>query len=299
MRSNGIEFLAQSDTDPDFLSSFKTDDDVGRSDGIVDGADFVHWRESLGTSDGGDHSFGEGASDQLLAGNGGDDDGYSFGLKLPPLFTIDGLFPIEGDDGMNVLHGTDGDDIIYAHGGNDDVFGYAGVDQLYGGNGHDFLSGGIGNDYLSGGAGNDALYGDDNWTESAQDGNDVLSGGDGNDVMWGQGGNDMLIGGDGDNTYYGGTGDDLLVGSHFGDEMYGGEGADRFANIGVGVADIQVFDYNFQDDGDLVDGDSFIYYAGGNYTGVYEDGFLKFVLWDYNAEADGIGYFDYSLEPEV
>jgi hypothetical protein len=227
-----------------------------------------------------------------------DPDHHDTVLPLPdPVFGVgDGVFPIEGTNGPDVIDGTEQGDIINAEGGSDNVYGNGGHDTIDAGDGHDYVSGDAGNDFIIGGTGDDWLDGDGIW-EAPGDGNDFLDGGSGDDKLYGKGGDDMLFSGSGEDELDGGSGDDTLVVDGNGrDDLYGGTGADAFLSLD----DIQqhdVWDYSAAE-GDTVDGDSWLYVEGANWTAVFsEEGNPVFLLRGYNAEANGINLVQYNPEP--
>lgn len=92
-----------------------------------------------------------GGNDFVLAGNGDDE-----------VFGGTGNDTLCGQDGDDVLHGEAGNDILEGMNGDDIAFGGAGNDRVMGDAGNDELYGGSGDDSITGGTGNDVIYGDGN-----------------------------------------------------------------------------------------------------------------------------------------
>jgi Ca2+-binding RTX toxin-like protein len=237
------------------------------------------------------------AFDDFKVKGAGDDHHGGAVIPLPdPVFTVPGLFPIEGTEGDDDLDGTSASDIINGLGGGDTIFGGDGHDNIDGGDDDDLLNGELGNDYLQGGAGDDNLVGDNGGDAEALHGNDFLYGGAGDDSLTGMGGDDWLFGGTGQDALAAMEGNDTLVGGPGGaDYMYGGEGADTF----VSIDDVQqhfVGDYSAAE-GDTVEGSSWDYDAGTNATTVFDGGAALFVLQNYNAQVSGINLVQYDPAP--
>ena len=139
---------------------------------------------------------GEGPQDDIVLAGGGDD------------FVIagDGDDEIYGGEGDDTLCGNDGDDVIYAGAGNDILEGMNNNDVLIGGQGNDIIYGDAGNDVMSGGVGDDKMYGGSGEDfASGGKGADFINMGSGNDVAYGGVGGDSILGGDGDDTLFGGN----------------------------------------------------------------------------------------------
>ena len=115
--------------------------------------------------------------DGIVSGTGGDDlidVGYTGDPDGDRIDANDQILPGEGVDD-DIVRAGDGDDTVLAGEGNDDVRGGAGDDDLRGEAGDDELYGEDGDDVIDGGSGNDTIEGGD--------GRDSVSGGDGNDEI--------------------------------------------------------------------------------------------------------------------
>ena len=193
-------------------------------------------------------------NDIILSGNGDDD---IFGGKgNEEIWAGDGNDIIRGEDGNDWMHGQDGNDRLEGGKGDDMLFGEKGNDILLGGDGHDMLDGGDGNDEMWGGSGDDVLIGGkgDDWMHG-QSGNDELDGGDGNDMIFGEDGNDAIFAGAGDDMVDGGKGNDRIEGDDGKDNIKGGEGDDLI--VGYDAVSIKTGDTTVhEDDGsdDHIDG---------------------------------------------
>lgn len=165
----------------------------------------------------------------------------------------------------DAMWGESGDDVLAGGDGVDWLDGGLGHDSLFGGDLADELRGGPGNDWLEGGDGFDTLFAADPLTpetESPFDRNmldggarpdalfgglglDTLLGGEGDDLLWGDSGDDSLDGGTEDDLIYGGEGHDDLSGGDGADTLLGGPGGDTLAG-GAG-ADLFVIDLSAAD----------------------------------------------------
>lgn len=159
----------------------------------------------------------------------------------------DELLPGEGPNDDIIIAGA-GDDTIYAGEGNDEIDGGTGDDVIYGQDGDDEIIGGDGSDTVYGGDGDDVIdtsgtapasdYGwpgvtlpdadpfDDRDTVYGGDGDDTISTGDDRDIIFGDAGNDTIDGGLDDDTIDGGRGNDTIIGGHGSDTIEGGAGDD-------------------------------------------------------------------------
>ncbi len=117
------------------------------------------------------------ANDQILAGEGANDDIVRAGAGHDTVRAGNGNDDVFGGTGDDKLYGEAGDDILRGDDGNDSLFGGDGHDKLYGGEGHDTIAGGAGNDHAEGGNGNDKIEGNG--------GDDALHGGAGDDTIYG------------------------------------------------------------------------------------------------------------------
>ena len=137
------------------------------------------------------------ANDQILPGEGVNDDIVRAGA------------------GNDLVLAGNGNDEVYCGTGNDTLCGQDGNDTLFGEDGNDILEGMNGNDLMYGGAGADVVYGDA--------GNDTMNGDAGNDTIDGGTGNDVLNGGAGDDSILGGDGNDVIMGDDDGGTPVGRE----------------------------------------------------------------------------
>ncbi|WP_344039494.1 calcium-binding protein [Nocardioides kribbensis] len=175
--------------------------------------------------------LGGGVDDDLVFGQGGDDE----------LRGGDGYDGLEGDAGSDRLFGEAGDDALT--GGSSSADGVIGATRTGTGqlDGADALDGGTGDDVLAGdnarlvrqdGLRADgttrrdiALFDLDRATARAAAGTggaDTLVGGDGRDLAFGQGGKDRVDTGTGDDYAEGGADDDTLLGGTGQDDLLGG-----------------------------------------------------------------------------
>lgn len=205
--------------------------------------------------------------DGIVSGTGGDDlidVGYTGDPDGDRIDANDQILPGEGVDD-DIVRAGDGDDTVLAGEGNDDVRGGAGDDDLRGEAGDDELYGEDGDDVIDGGSGNDTIEGGD--------GRDSVSGGDGNDeidtsgpdplidveifpglpvdsapendrdLVDGGAGDDLIRTGDDRDTITGGLGNDTIFSGIDDDEVYGNEGNDS-------IVDLQGSDFIDGGDGD-------------------------------------------------
>ncbi len=164
----------------------------------------------------------------------------------------DQILPGEGVNDDIVLAGG-GDDLVLAGDGNDEIYGGEGDDTLCGQDGDDTVYGGDGNDILEGMNDNDLLFGQDGDDRIYGDaGDDTAVGGTGEDDIRGGSGEDKLYGGLDDDTIKGGSGDDMAFGGAGDDSISGGSGDDML--VGGGVSFDGKLDFNDLDTGELVNG---------------------------------------------
>ncbi len=164
----------------------------------------------------------------------------------------DEILPGEGPQDDVVLAGG-GDDLVMAKDGNDEIYGGEGDDTLCGQDGDDLVYGGAGNDILEGMRNNDLLFGQDgNDTVYSDGGDDVAVGGVGDDSIKGGSGEDELYGGIGDDTIDAGSQDDVVYGGAGSDDIEGGSGNDTL--FGGGVSFNGKLDFNDLATGEFVNG---------------------------------------------
>ena len=128
------------------------------------------------------------ANDQILPGEGVNDDIVRAGAGNDLVLAGNGNDEVYGGTGNYTLCGQDGNDTLFGEDGNDILEGMSGNDLMYGGAGADVVYGDAGNDTMNGDAGNDTIDGGT--------GNDVLNGGAGDDSILGGDGNDVIMGDD-------------------------------------------------------------------------------------------------------
>lgn len=225
----------------------------------------------------------------------------------------------------NFLFGNSGNNVLDGGDGNDTLNGGDGNDTLIGGNGNDRLAGDAGADTMTGGAGND-IYEVDNASDivneavgdggvdtvmtsvsfsltgtaagvekatllgsanlnltgnglantlTGNSGNNVLDGGDGNDRLLGDDGSDTLIGGDGNDTLEGGNGTDALNGGIGNDRLFGGAN-DDVLNGGTG--------------------NDWLFGEAGADTFVFDAGFGRDTIGDFNAAADKLNLLAFGID---
>ena len=201
------------------------------------------------------------SNDEILAGEGPNDDIIQAGAGNDTVDAGLGNDDVDAGTGNDVVLGGAGDDSVLGGEGDDRLTGDQGNDTLAGGNGNDTLFGSEGNDSLDGGAGNDSLQADaGNDTLTGGTGNDTLRGGADNDTLDGGADDDSVIGGLGDDSIDGGLGNDTLRGEEGRDTINGGDGADLIqSDDGGDVNDYVTFlgvpvDANPNDNRDLVNG---------------------------------------------
>ncbi len=159
-----------------------------QNDGYVDGTGGNDVIDANYVDTGGDRID---ANDQILAGEGVNDDIVRAGSGDDHVYAGNGDDEIYGGDGNDYIEFGTGDDLVFGGAGNDvidDVAGaqLAGNDTVYGGSGDDRVWTGSGDDTIYGGTGNDSLFG--------EAGNDSISGGDGDDVIVGDNDEGTAIG---------------------------------------------------------------------------------------------------------
>ena len=155
------------------------------------------------------------ANDQILPGEGVNDDIVRAGAGNDLVLAGNGNDEVYGGTGNDTLCGQDGNDTLFGEDGNDILEGMNGNDLMYGGAGADVVYGDAGNDTGFGGTGNDRMYGGA--------GNDTMNGDAGNDTIDGGTGNDVLNGGAGDDSILGGDGNDVIMGDDDGGTPVGRE----------------------------------------------------------------------------
>ena len=165
---------------------------------------------------------------------------------------------IDNNDQILQGQGQD-DDIIIAGGGNDFVLAGNGDDKVQGNDGDDTLCGQNGDDTLYGGEGDDLLEGmNDNDLLDGGAGNDTLQGDAGQDTLIGASGDDTINAGAGDDQVSGGADDDVITGGSGNDTIYGDDGG-----AGAGAKVRESFEWDKApdpgssssiDDGDSLDG---------------------------------------------
>ena len=175
------------------------------------------------------------ANDQILPGEGENDDIVRAGGGDDTVISGDGDDDIFGGDGNDSIDGEEGNDIIRGEDGDDTIHGGEGNDTVYGGDGNDVIETDSGTpdaldaetfvgvpvdanpnddrDFVDGGAGDDTITntGDDADTVYGGTGNDVIDTGIDDDVIDGGDGNDDIQGGQGSDSIDGGAGDDTII----------------------------------------------------------------------------------------
>ena len=205
--------------------------------------------------------------DGIVSGTGGDDlidAGYTGDPDGDLIDANDQILPGEGVDD-DIVRAGDGDDTVLAGEGNDDVrggegdddlSGEAGDDELYGEDGNDVIDGGTGDDTIEGGDGRDSVSGGDGDDEIDTSGPDPLidveifpglpvdtDAENDRDLVDGGAGDDIIRTGDDRDTITGGLGNDTIFAGIDDDEVFGNEGNDS-------IVDIQGSDLIFGGDGD-------------------------------------------------
>ena len=195
-------------------------------------------------------SVGEDPRDGIVEGTAGDDlidETYEGDPEGDMVDADDQILPGEGTDD-DIIEAGDGDDTVRAGEGDDDVFGGDGDDEIDGGAGDDILRGEDGNDTVMGGDGNDVidtgngeiapdigypgLFDPDSDPENDRDsvdggaGNDTIRTGDDRDTITGGAGDDVIDAGIDDDIVTGDDGNDRIVGGEGNDDIMGGAGND-------------------------------------------------------------------------
>lgn len=165
---------------------------------------------------------------------------------------LDEILPGEGPNDDIILAG-DGDDYVSAGAGDDDITGGDGSDEVHGGHGDDIIdtSGSApASDYgWPGVTAPDADPFDDRDIVHGGAGNDTITTGDDEDEIHGGNGNDTIDGGLDDDTIHGGTGDDTIIGGHGSDTITGGTGDDEiWGGMGAGTDPFNVPDVDIVGD---------------------------------------------------
>ena len=211
-------------------------------DGYVDGNDEDNLIDAL--YDGDPNGDFIDRNDQILPGEGENDDIVRAMAGNDTVIAGDGDDEVFGGDGNDSIYGQDGNDILRGEAGDDTILGGEGDDTVKGGDGNDVIDTGNGDDIVDPGAGDDTVStGAGNDTVVASLGHDEIDGGIGNDHLSGGAGNDEIIGGEGADKIYGGAGNDTILGGTGNDTILGGEGvndlqggddADTFERVGAG-----------------------------------------------------------------
>ncbi|MDO5068865.1 MAG: calcium-binding protein, partial [Neisseria zoodegmatis] len=182
---------------------------------------------------------------------------------------------IEGRSGPDVIYGKGGDDIIYGGDNGDTLYGQDGNDTLFGQSGNDYLNGGKGDDIMHGNQGNDIYM-----VERASD-QVIEHKGEGVDTVrtytidyeLPDNVENLILMGKGNLK---GTGNDLdneIIGNSGNNELRGLDGNDRL--IGKGGNDWL----------DGCAGDDYLEGGLGNDTYVFNKGYDKDVICDYDTTA--------------
>ncbi|WP_371223845.1 Hint domain-containing protein [Roseovarius sp. 2305UL8-3] len=212
---------------------------VGEPDGLVEGDDDPNLIDDMYTGDPEGDMID--ANDQILPGEGENDDIVLAGGGNDTVISGDGDDDIFGGDGDDSIDGEEGNDIIRGEDGDDTIDGGEGNDTVFGGDGNDVIQTDSGEDdaidaetfvgvpvdpdpdndrdFVDGGAGDDTITntGDDSDTVLGGTGNDVIDTGIDDDVIDGGAGNDSIIGGQGSDSIDGGAGDDTIIA---GDDLF-------------------------------------------------------------------------------
>lgn len=201
-----------------------------------------------------------GGLDGIVQGTAGDDlidTSYTGDPHGDMVDHNDEILPGEGPND-DIILGFDGDDTIYAGDGNDEIDGGTGDDVIHGEAGDDEIVGGDGSDTVYGGDGDDIIdtsgsapaddYGypgitpadgdpfDDRDTVYGGAGDDTITTGDDQDIIYGGDGDDTIDGGLDDDTIDGGAGNDDIIGGHGSDTIDGGSGDDViYGGMGPGT----------------------------------------------------------------
>ncbi|SEW10355.1 Ca2+-binding protein, RTX toxin-related [Cognatiyoonia koreensis] len=201
-------------------------DDSSDLDGIVEGSTAGERIDANYTGDpDGDRVD---ANDQILAGEGVNDD------------------IIMAEDGDDFVLAGNGDDEVYGGGGDDTLCGQDGNDELHGDSGDDILEGMNGDDLLFGGLGDDRVYGDA--------GDDTAFGGAGNDIIRGGTGDDLLYGDTGGNNTIRESLDWDLAGSGNGQDLNGFTQNTGNVDVTFTILKEKGSDTEFESDDQLVSG---------------------------------------------
>ncbi|PLX39331.1 MAG: hypothetical protein C0606_02050 [Hyphomicrobiales bacterium] len=211
---------------------------------------------------------------------------------------LTGIENVTSGNGNDKLIGNNGLNTLVGNNGNDALFGLGAQDVLRGGGGNDTLNGGSQNDTLDGGGGVDTAVfsGSGNITvdlrktgnQNTGQGSDKLTAienvtsGGGNDRLTGKAGANKLVGNNGNDTLSGLNGNDLLLGGNNNDKLFGGNQNDTLK--GGGGADTLRGDA----------GNDQLFGQAGVDTFVFDDGFGKDRILDYNDNADIIDLRPYS-----
>ncbi len=209
-----------------------TDPEISGLDGYVDGSSGDDLIDVAYTGDPDGDRIDQ--NDQILPGEGEDDDIVRAGGGDDTVLSGSGDDDVFGGEGHDSIDGQDGNDILRGEAGNDTILGGEGADTVFGGDGNDVINTGstsgaaidavtfVGvpvdtdpnndRDFVDGGAGDDTINtGDDSDTVLGGVGNDVIDTGIDDDVIDGGDGNDSIIGGQGADSIQGGDGDDTII----------------------------------------------------------------------------------------
>ena len=177
--------------------------------------------------------------DEILPGEGPEDDIIEAGRGDDTVFAGEGDDDIRGGTGDDSLVGEEGDDSIQGQGGTDTLDGGEGDDTLRGGIEGDSIIGGAGNDVVGAAGGDDVIdTGSDDLSpdlgypglfpadDDPEDDRDFVDGGSGNDTITTGDDADTIVGGFGDDVIDGGIDADSIRGDDGADRIVGGEGSD-------------------------------------------------------------------------
>ena len=198
-------------------------------------------------------------NDEILPGEGPNDDIIEAGGGNDTVFAGEGDDDIRGGTGNDSLVGEEGDDSIKGGSGQDTLDGGEGDDTLLGGGNRDTILGGEGSDSVLGEGGNDlietgngeirpdigypGLFPAD---DDPEDDRDFVDGGSGNDTISTGDDADTIIGGSGNDEIDGGIDADSITGDEGADRIVGGEGSDTILG---GIGNDTIYAGNDPDDG--------------------------------------------------
>ena len=198
-------------------------------------------------------------NDEILPGEGPNDDIIEAGGGNDTVFAGEGDDDIRGRTGNDSLVGEEGDDSISGGSGQDTLDGGEGDDTLRGGGDRDTIIGGDGSDSVEGDGGNDLIETGNGEVrpdigypglfpadDDPEDDRDFVDGGTGNDTISTGDDADTIIGGDGNDVIDGGIDADSITGDDGADRIVGGEGSDTILG---GIGDDTIYAGNDPDDG--------------------------------------------------